>query len=140
MAIIDNLPSLTTLASTDEFVVERGITTYKVTYNVLVGPLNLNFTANDNTWSAIYNILSKLSNNQSAFYVASGTPVSMLTNGKLTVVIKGMVNRVANGVYDFFAYTGYQAQNVYVWRINGLTSASATPSFGDVCRYHGTVI
>lgn len=102
--------------------------------------MNLSFSANDNSWSAIYNILSKLSNNQSAFYVASGTPVTMLTNSKLSFVIKGMVNRVNDGVYDFFAYTGYQPQTIYVWRINGLTSASATPTFGNVCRYDGTVI
>ena len=140
MAIIDNLPSLTTLAATDEFAVERGTTTYKTTYDALVGPLNLSFTVDDNTWSEIYSILSKVQGQNSAFFLSQGAASSVLTGGKYTNALKGVVNRAATGVYDFIAFTGYQPQYIWVWRISGFTSASATPTVSDVYRFTGTAI
>lgn len=140
MAIIDNLPSLTTLASTDEFAVERGTTTYKTTYDVIVRPLNLNFTANDNTWSAIYSVLSGIEGQNSAFFLAQGAASSVLTGGKYTNALKGVINRAATGVYDFMAYTGYQPQYIWIWRISGFTSASTTPTVSAVYRFTGTAI
>lgn len=131
MAIIDNLPSLTALAATDEFAVERGTTTYKTTYDAIVGPLNLYFAVNDTSWSAIYNIVSKIPNNSMAFFVATTEPASVLSNGKLNFVIKGMVART-NNIYDFIVYTGYQPQYIWVWRISDFTSASVTPTVSAV--------
>lgn len=102
--------------------------------------LNLNFVANDDTWSEIYTILSEMSNLKSAFFMAQGVPAGVLTGGKYTNALKGMVNRAANGVYDFIAFTGYQPQYIWVWRISGFTSGSVTPTVSAIYRFTGTAI
>lgn len=102
--------------------------------------LNLSFGTNDNAWSKIYTILSEVSNLKSAFYIAQGEVTNVLTNAKLNIAVKGMVNRAANGVYDFIAYTGYQPQYIWVWRISGFTSESVTPTVSTIYRFTGTAI
>lgn len=102
--------------------------------------LNLNFTVNDSTWSKIYTILSQLTVTKSAFFLAQGTASAVLTGGKYDKALKGMVNCAAAGIYDFIAYTGYQAQHIWVWRISGLTSESVTPGISTIYRFTGTAI
>ena len=103
--------------------------------------LNLKFSVNDDTWSEIYTILSPLEGTvKSAFFIAQGVPAGVLTGGKLNSAIKGIVNRAGAGVYDFIAFTGYQPQYIWVWRISGFTSGSVTPTVGSVYRFTGTAI
>lgn len=104
--------------------------------------LNLHFSANDNTWDRIYNIVSSMSNNASAFFVANGAAANVLTGGKQSAVIKGLIScaNATSGVYDFMAFTGYQSQYIWIWRISALSSASATPTVGTVYRFTGTAL
>lgn len=103
--------------------------------------LNFSFSVNDDTWSEIYTILSLLDDTvRSAFYIAQGVSAGVLTGGKLNFAIKGMVNRAAAGIYDFIAFTGYQPQYIWVWRISGFTSGSVTPTVSAVYRFTGTAI
>ena len=102
--------------------------------------LNFSFGINDDTWGEIYTILSQLTDVNSAFFIAPGVPAGILTNGKLGVAIKGLVNRAAAGVYDFIAFTGYQPQYIWIWRISSFTSGSVTPTVSEVYRFTGTAI
>lgn len=102
--------------------------------------LNFSFGVNDDTWSEIYTILSLLDTTKSAFFIAQGVPAGVLTDGKLNITIKGMVNRAAAGIYDFIAFTGYQPQYIWIWRISGFTSGSVTPTVSAVYRFTGTAI
>ena len=114
----------------------------KLAYDELRAELNMNFSASDNTWDRIYNIVSSMSNNASALFVANGAAVNVLTGGKQSTVIKGVISCVNSntGVYDFMAFTGYQPQYIWIWRISGLSSASATPTVGTVYRFTGTAL
>ena len=103
--------------------------------------LNFSFGVSDDTWSEIYTILSPLNGTvKSAFFIAQSVPASVLTNGKLNVAVKGVVNRAGTGTYDFIAFTGYQPQYIWIWRITGFTSGSATPTVSSVYRFSGTAL
>lgn len=102
--------------------------------------LNLNFSANDDTWGEIFTILSPLDISKSAFFIAQSITAGVLTNGKLSVAVKGIVNHAGTGVYDFIAFTGYQPQYIWIWRISGFTSGSVTPTVSAVYRFTGTAI
>lgn len=103
--------------------------------------LNFSFGVNDDTWSEIYTILSPLEGTvKSALFIAQGVPAGVLTGGKLNIAIKGIVNRAGTGIYDFIAFTGYQPQYIWVWRIAGFTSGSVTPTVNTVYRFTGTAI
>ena len=103
--------------------------------------LNFSFTVNDDTWSEIYTILSPLDDTvKSAFFIAQGKASTVLTGGKYTNALKGMVNRAAAGIYDFIAFTGYQPQYIWVWRISEFTSGDVTPTVSAVYRFTGTAI
>lgn len=104
--------------------------------------LNMFFSASDNTWDRIYNIVSSMSNNTSALFVANGAAANVLTGGKQSAVIKGLISCVNQdtGIYDFMAFTGYQSQYIWIWRISDMSSASATPTVGTVYRFTGTAL
>lgn len=97
--------------------------------------MNFNFPNSADTWSEIYPYLSSIPINKSALFVCAQTTASTLSNGLLSFAVKGMVNRPLEGTFDFFAYSGYLTDRMWVWRISGLTSASATPTVGNVAVY-----
>lgn len=157
MPRINQLPAASSVASTDVVAIDTQDKTYRVPKSTLfdgyytsaqtdaaiaqsTATLNLNFSVNDDTWGEIYTILSDMSNLKSAFFIAQGMATNVLTNGKLNIAVKGIVNRAADGVYDFMAYTGYQPRYIWVWRISGFTSGSVTPTVSAVYRFTGTAI
>lgn len=90
------------------------------------------------TWTDVYNKVKNLAVNETATFFASGGAASLLTGGKVTSTMKGIVAFNGSGAYDFFAFAGL-GPNAYGWRITNLTSASSTGTVGVVYRYDGTV-
>ena len=91
------------------------------------------------TWAAIYNALSVLPN-QGVGTLFIGNS-STLTGGKLSAVMYGTVSasNKSAGTYDFLC-VAVNTNNIYQWRVTGLTSASATPTVGAVYKYAGTAV
>ena len=92
-----------------------------------------------NTWASIYSKLSVLNNQETAaVFIADA---STLTDDKVANVVAGIVTAAnkTNGVYEFMC-KGINAAYIYTWRINGLTSARATPTVATVYRFTGTAL
>ena len=87
-----------------------------------------------NTWSGVYPYFAGISSTMSGFD-AGPTPMGVISGGKLSTRYKGLIQKVDTGIYDIFAYSGYAPQKIYVWRITGFTSASATPTVSAVTSY-----
>ena len=92
------------------------------------------------TWPAVYSILSKIPVAHAAtVYVASNT-IGLLSGGKITTAAwsYGIIARSGNNY--FVKVTLIDSVYEYKWRINGLSSETATPTVGTLYRYTGTAI
>lgn len=100
----------------------------------------MNITGADDTWSEIYSKLSRLPNRGTAtLYIMNTTAGGLLTNGKAPYLMMGTVVQSNVGIFEFMMKqigTNY----IFIWRIEGLTSADATPTIKPVYRFTGTAM
>lgn len=96
---------------------------------------------NKATWADVYAELNKLGSAELGVFYAQNSPAvaSLLTGGKVTGTIKGVVLRAFSTQFDFFGSVG-TGNSIVAWRITNFTSASATPSVGSVYSYTGTAL
>lgn len=98
----------------------------------------MNITGADDTWSEIYSKLSRLPNRGTAtLYIMNTTAGGLLTGGKAPYLMMGTVVQSNVGIFEFMMKqigTNY----IFTWRIEGLTSADATPTIKPVYRFIGT--
>lgn len=88
------------------------------------------------TWSSLYTELTKIPIGYGALVNISGTAVtSALSGGQFALACRGMIFRLptSGATYDIQMNIG--VGTLYSWRIEGLTSASATPTVDPVRRY-----
>lgn len=97
------------------------------------------YDINGTTWAAIYSQLSKLQLSVPACCSIGGQTMALLTGNKTSFAATGVVKCVnaSSGVYEFLV-TSDLSQSVYTWRISNFTSASATPTIGNVAIYQST--
>jgi hypothetical protein len=88
------------------------------------------------TWADVFAEVSKVRTNTAATLLISANSASLLTGSAVSnVTFKGVVRR-SGSTYDFFALA--DVSTIYSWRISGLSSASATPTVGNVYEYQST--
>jgi hypothetical protein len=88
------------------------------------------------TWADVFTELSKVRTNTAATLLTSANSASLLTGSAVSnVTLKGVVRR-SGSTYDFFVLA--DVSTIYSWRISGLSSASATPTVGEVYEYQST--
>lgn len=136
--IIDSLPVLSSPVNTDEIAIERGTVTYKATLgnltNGIGAAVRVYFTG-----SGIYAALQSLPVGQTATFYADGSAADVLTGGNYASgSLKGTVTNIGSGVYDFLAFNGTGANYgaLATWRMEGLTSSSATPTVTYFTKYY----
>lgn len=140
--IIDGLPTLATPVSTDEMPIERGTTAYKVTLDILsktiVSQLDMAFNG-DWTLADMYPVMAKVAVPGSAMLWLSPSSSGLLSGNKVRAYCTCIASRTNQSNWRFMVYGGSDAY-VYVWHIEGWSSASATPTIGTVYRLAGTAI
>lgn len=139
--IIDGLPALTTPTTGDEMPIERGQATYKVTYDnlskAIISQLDMAFNG---TWTLanMYPVMAKVAIPGSAMLWFSPDNVGLLSGGKVQVWCTAIASRTSASNWRFMAFTG--ASEVYTWTLSGWSSASATPTIGNVYKLTGTLV
>ena len=91
-----------------------------------------------NTMDAVYKKLDSIANAHTATFVATATPMNLLSNGAVITNCFGTVMRISGSTYGFIAHT-YNNQYTYKWTITDFTSAS-NYTIGTVYRYVGTTV
>lgn len=99
----------------------------------------LSASGTSTTWADVYNKVQNLSTYDVATFFASGGAASLLTGGKVTSTMKGVVAYNGSGTYDFWAFAGL-GPYAYGWRVTNLTSSSSTGTVGTVYQYTGTAV
>lgn len=80
-------------------------------------------------WSDMYTLFDTIPGGTTATFCCNGGTASTLLSGSnfSNTTIKGTITRVNSTTYDVIAHVG-EGTALSIWRINGLSSASATPT------------
>lgn len=89
-------------------------------------------------WSDINKKMRTINMGAGATFVSSlGTVSSVLTGGKVSSSLKGVMSAVSNTTYDIFAMVG-NGSTMVAWRITNPSDSGGT--IGTIYRYTGTAI
>lgn len=96
----------------------------------------LSIVINTGNWAGIYGVLNTLSSGDSVTFYCTTSASSLLSGGNYSGSLKGVITNIGSGIYDVLAMVG-AGSSFGIWRIEGLTSASATPAIIGFQRYYG---
>lgn len=91
--------------------------------------------------SAAYSIMSAIPNGRCVpFIIATSDAASLLTGGKLTSLVKGILSRTGSGsqYYDFVGGPGGGYNKMYSWRV--IATSATSMSLQAVYEFTGTQI
>lgn len=111
--------------------------------NLGITPANIGASLylSETTWSGIYAKLSKMTTTNPASVYIVADAMRFLTGNKYgssSNACVGTVGRSTNNYY--FQVSMSTGNNIYAWRVDGLASASSTPTIGTLYRYVGTAV
>lgn len=140
MAIVDNLPSISSTQSSDEMPIERGTLLYKITPENLLAkaPNSASLNLTQTTWPNLYAALIEIDTNKVACFRGTSDAISKLTGAKVAALSFGVVARLTDTIFEFMIH---QANTAYiiVWRVT-FSSDATTATVGTVYRLTGNAM
>lgn len=90
------------------------------------------------TWETLYAELTAMTVNKTTTYKCDAPVTNLLTGGKVSSITFGIVARLTNTIYEFFAGPG-NSGTYYKWRIT-FASGGTSATVGTVYSFSGTAI